>query len=237
MDYESTVNKMSENVSLAQIRHLRVGEESLLLELERAAWPKALQASMDLIRRRIGVGHCFLVAEGEQGFQASACFVHTSEDPTDTARFPTSFEAFSTLPKRKPVLSTYVYNLCVHPSSRGSSIVRRVGDAVIAEARNAGSRYLVGDGRCPSYAGAQGGNPDTVRLNQKFRTAIDRWRLTGIQPSDADLVEDPVLRFYKRILDCRFLHLAADFCPQDAASGGHRVIFAKVLVQTTPESN
>jgi hypothetical protein len=45
------------------------------------------------------------------------------------------------------------------------------------------------------------------------------------------ITTDPLLRFYRRLLNCEFLHLAPDFLPEDTSSGGYRVIFAKDLGQ------
>jgi hypothetical protein len=198
--------------------------------LERAAWSSPLQASEDRVRRRLALGHVMFVAEAADGsLAASLCFIPTAEEPHDRARFPSSFAAFSALPRSEPVRSVYVYNLCVHPAFRALPTVRPLMLAGIRASRALGARWLVGDGRCSAYAGSQPGSPDKVKPDVVFRQAIDRWQSSGDKPPDETLTRDPLLRFYRRQLNCRFLHLMPDFLPADTSSGGHRVIFVTDL--------
>ena len=197
--------------------------------LERAAWTVPLQAAESTMAARAQLGHHFLGAWQKSELIALACFVITRLDPFDAAAFPRTFAEFSTLPRSSPPLSGYVYNLCVHPLHRGEHVVRQIIETGIGILTTSGCRYLVGDGRCPSYAGTDGDERDPVKFNPAFRSIIDNWRLTGIKPPDDQIALDPVLRFYKRALGCDFVYLMPDFLPADAASGGHRVIFVKTL--------
>jgi len=208
------------------VRHLRPSEVGGLAELERASWPRSLQASADKIRHRLGLGHDCIVAEVGNTLTCAACYVLTSQSPFEETAFPTDFASFSSLPRTEPVMSSYAYSLCVRPEWRGHPTVFRVLDRLLEASRAAGARYLVADGRCPSFNGVAEQGPDRVARNPDFRSSIVRWQETGIRPSDQALIADPVLRFYKRYLRCRFLHLAPDFIPEDLASGGFRVIFA-----------
>ncbi|AHE99819.1 GNAT family N-acetyltransferase [Thioalkalivibrio paradoxus] len=200
-----------------------------LAQLESEAWPSGLRADASTIRMRLLRGHRVVVAAFEHRFVAAACFYHTAADPTNATTFPRDFESFSTSPASTPVRSTYVYNLCVTPAQRGRGSAERVIDAVICDARANGARFLVGDGRCPSYAGTAGPGPDRIRHDPQFQRAIDDWLCTGLRPDLRLLIRDPVLRYYHRRLGCEFLHLAPGFLPEDRASGGFRVIFAKPL--------
>ncbi len=215
------------------VRLLRPGEVSALAALERAAWPGPLQASEERIAMRLALGHCIFVAAGPDCLVASLCFVPTHAEPFDRDRFPRDFEAFSTLPRSAPVRSCYVYNLCVHPAWRGAPVVRPLMRAGVEHGRGLGARWLVADGRCPSYAGAVDEGPDKVRADPAFRAAIDAWAATGQQPPDEELLRDPLLRFYRRMVECQFLHLMPDFLPEDRGSGGYRVIFASDLDSPT----
>lgn len=214
---------------LTAVRPLRADEVPALAALERAAWPGPLQASEDRISRRLTLGHCIFVAAQADRLVASLCFVPTSEEPFDRSRFPRDFDAFSTLARTAPVRSCYVYNLCVHPDWRGAPIVRPLMRAGVEHGRSLGARWLVADGRCPSYAGAVDEGPDKVRADPAFRAAIDSWAETGQQPADEELLRDPLLRFYRRMVDCKFLHLMPNFLPEDRGSGGYRVIFSSDL--------
>jgi GNAT superfamily N-acetyltransferase len=212
-----------------EVRSIKPDEVTALAELEAAAWPAPLQAREELIRRRIALGHTIIVAAAQGHLAAASCVIPTTELPHDRARFPRDFESFSSLPRSAPVNSIYAYNLCVHPEHRGETLARDIIRVGIERARGMGARWLVGDGRCPSYAGTDGSGPDRVEVDYEFRAALDAWAATGISPPVEVLIRDPVLRFYYRMLDCEFLHLAWNFLPQDASSGGHRVIFAKAL--------
>ncbi len=209
-------------IRLVRARHRDIGR---LARLEAEAWPQALRANKQTIRMRLMRGHRVLVAETEDRFVAAAGFYHTAADPTNETAFPRDFQTFSTMHASTPVRSTYVYNLCVTPDQRGYGSAEHVIDAVIRDARAAGARFLVGDGRCPSYAGAIGSGPDRVQHDPLFRQAIDDWLRTGVRPELQLLIRDPVLRYYYRRLGCEFLHLAAGFLPEDGAAGGFRVIF------------
>jgi hypothetical protein len=213
-----------------ETRLLCHGEEAALAALETAAWPGPLQASLETIRQRMQRGHRAMVAERDGTLIASACYIPTAENPFEEASFPRTFESFSSLRRSEPVQAVYVYNLCVHPRERDGTVVRTVMRKGIEDSLALGARYLVADGRCPSYAGAVE-EPDTVVADEEFRKAIDEWRSSGEKPSDRKLLRDPVLRFYRRLLNCQFLYLLPDFIPGDAAAGGHRVIFVSDLTE------
>jgi ribosomal protein S18 acetylase RimI-like enzyme len=221
------------DAELTAVRPLGPDEVPALAALERAAWPGPLQASEERIARRLALGHCILVSAGPDYLVASLCFAPTREEPFDRSRFPRDFATFSSMPRSEPVRSCYVYNLCVHPAWRGAPVVRPLMRAGVEHARGLGARWLVADGRCPSYAGAIDEGPDKVRADPAFRAAIDAWAATGQQPPDEELLRDPLLRFYRRMVACQFLHLMPDFLPEDRGSGGYRVIFASDLDSPT----
>jgi len=201
-----------------------------MVEMETAAWGP-LGAGEGTIRRRLLLGHSMIAAFAGNRIAGAICFVETSQDPHDRVNFPKTFAAYSSMARSVPVLSLYVYNLGVRPEFRGTAMARRLLSEMTEHGRRAGARWLVGDGRCPSYAGAQDGTPDKVVSDRKFRQTIEDWHRTGRMPPVKAITRDPLLRFYRRLLDCEFLHLAPDFLPEDTSSGGYRVIFAKDISQ------
>lgn len=206
-------------------RHLAEADIPLMVAMETAAWG-SLGASEETIRRRLLLGHVMIVAMVENAIAGAICFVETSQDPRQTENFPRTFAAYCSLARSEPARSLYVYNLGVRPEFRGTDMARRLLSQLIDHGRQVGVRSLVGDGRCPSYAGAQDDFPDKVRPDPAFRQIIDDWHRTGVMPSVKSITKDPLLRFYRRVLHCEFLHLAPNFLPEDLSSGGFRVIFA-----------
>ncbi|RWO40012.1 MAG: N-acetyltransferase [Mesorhizobium sp.] len=198
----------------------------LMADMETAAWGQ-LGAGEDIVRRRILLGHTMIVASVEDLIAGAICFVETHQDPHDTMNFPKTFAEYSSTTRSGPVLSLYVYNLGVRPEFRGTPLARSLLDEMISYGRRAGARWIVGDGRCPSYAGAQHQTPDKVLPDPEFRRTIEDWHRTGRMPSVDAIIRDPLLKFYRRTLQCEFLHLAPGFLPEDKSSGGYRVIFVK----------
>jgi len=211
------------------IRKLDADDMPLLMELEAAAWAGPLQASETTIRRRLALGHTMLGAIDGDLLAGTLCFTETSQDPLVRADFPADFDAFASLPRSEPVHSLFAYNLCVRPSHRGGNTAIRLLKEMESHGRRLGARWLIGDGRCSAYAGSSGDDDDQVSADPRFRATIDRWNETGIRPPLEEIIRDPLLRLHYRVYDCEFLYVMPDFFPQDAASGGFRVISAKDL--------
>lgn len=217
---------------MSKTTYFRLGTDdvSRIAAMETAAWGP-LGAGEGTIRHRFSLGHIMIGAAVDGLVAGAICFAETTDDPHDTANFPKSFADYSSMPRSVPALSLYVYNLGVRPEFRGTNMARGLLREMMEYGRCVGARWVVGDGRCPSYAGVQDGTPDKVLRDEEFRQTIDRWHRTGEMPSTSAIVRDPLLKFYHRLLDCEFLHLASDFLPEDIASGGYRVIFATDISQ------
>lgn len=210
------------------IRPLNVDDLPLLTELEAAAWAPELRASEATMRQRFALGHTMFGAIDENVLAGTLCFTETSRDPLVRADFPANFDAYASLPRSEPVNALYAYNLCVRPSHRGTSTAVRLLKEMENHGRRLGARWLIGDGRCSSYAGSPA-DEDQVRPDPRFRATIDRWNETGIRPPLREIIRDPLLRLHYRVYGCEFLYVMPDFFPQDASSGGFRVISAKDL--------
>ena len=175
------------------------------------------------------LGHTMFGAIDEDVLAGTLCFTETSQDPLVRSDFPQDFEAYSSLPRSEPVNALYAYNLCVRPSHRGTNTAIRLLREMEHHGRRLGARWLIGDGRCSSYAGSSAADDDKVRADPRFRATIDRWNETGMRPPLREIIRDPLLRLHYRVYECEFLYVMPDFFPQDASSGGFRVISAKDL--------
>jgi len=207
-----------------EIRQLSIDDCASIVELERVCWPLELQASQNIIYTRFSLGHNFAGILYENRLIGLGAYVYTDQDPYDKDAFPDTFNEFASIQMRKPNVSMYVYNLSMHPDWRGTNAVLDLLEYMKQEGRCNDCKYAVGDGRCQAYNGSQEAH-DNVKVNPKFKKAIDDWYMTGNKPTDEILLLDPLLKFHRRNLDCEFLYLKKDFLPGDVASGGFRVIF------------
>jgi hypothetical protein len=211
-----------------EITDLQIRDVPSIVALEKACWPADLQASSETILQRLQYGHVMMggLAEGE--LVAMMSWRYANFSPDDFASFPKTFDQFSTKPSVEPHNAAFVYNLCVHPKFRGSSVVKELFVAGLARRHAAKCRYLVADGRCPSYNGIEC-ETESIKQSSIFRAAIDRHISGGCIPSLEEFTADPTLRFYRRTLQCEFLWVIPEFMPADTASGGFRVIYYKEL--------
>jgi len=209
--------------------HLDASAIDALWELEKTSWPSELRASKEIMQQRFDLGHGCWAAVSGNNLVAAGNYVYTDINPLAEASFPKSFTAFFRTPQSGPILTSFVYNLCVRPDWRGSPAVFRVMDALVSQARLAGARYLVGNARCPSFNGSVSEGPERIAMRPAVRAIIEQWHRTGQRPDDRRLGRDPLLKFYKRALACDFTYLMPEFLPGDTASGGYGVIFTKML--------
>jgi len=106
-----------------EIRQLSTDDCASIVELERVCWPLELQASKNIIYTRFSLGHNFAGILHENKLIGLCAYVYTDQDPYDKDAFPDTFKEFASVPKRKPYLSMYIYNLSMHPDWRGKNTV------------------------------------------------------------------------------------------------------------------
>lgn len=192
--------------------------------LEKVCWPTGLQASPDLLQSRFDSGHTMIGAWMGNRLLGLIAYRHVMFDPQDIEAFPKNFTEFSRGARQQKFNAVYGYNMSVHPEMRGSSLIRNLLSGAIDRVRTEGCRYIVGDGRCPSYnGGVESGR--TIRQSIVFRTAVDRYMNGGHFPTLTEFLADPTLRFFYRTMHCRFLWILPNFFQGDLASGGYRVIY------------
>lgn len=198
--------------------------------LEQACWPPALQASASIIESRLASGHKLVGAWSDGRLAGLIAYRHVRFDPLDPAAFPKTFAEFASGNRQPEFNAVYGYNMSVDPMLRGSQIIHDLLAGAIARVRADGCRYIVGDGRCPSYNGeGEDENDKAIRQSPVFRAAVDRYMSGGAFPSLEEFLADPALRFFHRKMHCRFLWVLPGFFPGDHASGGYRVIYCADL--------
>lgn len=196
--------------------------------LEKACWPVELQARPDLLLSRFDSGHTMIGAWIENHLLGLIAYRHVTFYPDDIEAFPKNFVEFASGQRQDEFNAVYGYNMSVHPEMRGSGLIRNLLTGAIDRVRAEGCRYIVGDGRCPSYNGGEESGK-IIRQSPVFKAAIDRYMQGGAFPTMEEFLADPALRFFHRTMHCRFVLVLPDFFPGDQASGGYRVIYCAEL--------
>jgi hypothetical protein len=195
---------------------------------ECSAWPEPLQASYQTLATRFELNHFMFGAWEQEQLIGLVSWRHAWFDPEDRSIFPKSFTEFSGAPNSNPHNAVFVYNFGIHPARRGMLVTQALIASIIAYIKSGHCKYLVGDGRCPSYNGSNT-TTEQVTPSKIFKAALDRQLKYGQEPSLQEYLADPLLRFYYRRLGCQFFGAVPNFLPTDSASGGHQVIFYKAL--------
>lgn len=212
---------------LYMIRQLSVNDIDAIMDLERSTWDPWLQASKDTIIKRLESGHIMLGYTSRSRLNGLISSSYGYFDPEDYEKFPKTFREFSNRPRLDKYNAAFGYNLAVRPGIRGSPITRNLIMAGIARALSDNCRYIVGDGRCPSYNGSNGKR--TYQQSKEFKNAIDMFTDNLVFPKKKEFLYDPTLALYHRVLKCEFLWIMPGFIPEDTSSGGFRIIFYKDL--------
>lgn len=195
-----------------------------IVALERSSFQPALQAGDDLLRQRFALGHRMLGVYESGELVAMTSFSFARFSPKDRDSFPRTFRAFSTTPAPADFNAAFLYNLEVAHQRRGRGHARALLIEAFDQANEAGCIYAVGDGRVSSYRGRDDRQVEQVRSSHTIKRAIDRHMRGGAFPTKEEFLSDPTLALYHRLTGCEFLWIMNDFCPEDRAAGGYRVI-------------
>lgn len=215
-------------MTFAHSRLLSSDDLNQIISLENAAWPPQLRADVTRLQQRFKMQHTMQGVWSAGNLLGMAAWRKGWLDISSGEDFPQDFDAFSMQENAAPFNAAFVYNLCMHPGARGKIETKRLIQSVIAQARISGCKYLVGDGRCPSFHGSKA---EHIAPRQQFRDAMLRQvEGFGLAFPPAELCcLDPLLNFYHSVLKCHFFRIMPGFMPVDNASGGFRVIFYIVL--------
>ena len=199
-----------------------------MLALENACWPHQLRADQHRLQHRFSMQHAMQGIWHAGRLIGMAAWRKGWLELPSGEFFPQDFDAFSMQNNAEPYNAAFVYNLCIHPDARGKLETRCLIQSVIAQARQSGCAYLVGDGRCPSFNGSE---VEGIPARPQFRDALQRHMQSyGVAfPPPEVCCLDPLLNFYHSVLKCEFFRVMPDFMASDSSSGGYRIIFYAVL--------
>lgn len=200
-----------------------------ILALENVCWLPAIRADEQTLRKRFGLGHIMLGLLAGDALLGIVSFSYTLSSPEKAIGLPQTFREFSNRTMAPEYNTAFAYNLNIHPRARRGNLTMKLIQAGLSRMRKDGCRYVLGAGRCPSYNGSLAGGIEIIPPAPDFRRSIDQCVQTGMLPAPEELLVDPILRFYRRALDCEFLRVIPGFLPGDSASGGFGVIFYKML--------
>lgn len=202
-----------------RIVELGPGDIDRIMAVERWAFDPPIQADPETIRLRFDLGHRMLGAEEGGRLVGTIGFSLVRFDRHDMSAFPPTFKAYSTQAVPPDPDTVCIYSLGVEPAARVIPVARLLVHTVFDEGFHAGLPQAIADGPLPSFTGNS-----QVRPRPGVRAMVERYAATGKLPSREEFLQDPVLALYHRLTACNFIALLRDFIPEDAASGGWRVL-------------
>lgn len=200
-----------------------------ILALEQASFAPPLQATAELIRLRLGLGHTMFGMRAGRNLVGMIAFARARFSPNDFASFPKCFSEFSTVPPPASPNAIFIYNLEVLPESRGGRVARTLVHAAINSAVADRLAYAVADGRVTAYNGSEPCSQERMRRKESLHGSLDRYLAGGPYPKREELLSDPTLALYHRLTGCNFHWIIPNFFPEDRAAGGIRVILYGAL--------
>lgn len=219
-------------------RILGLKELNGIVKVEQETWITPMQASRELIEKRIKLGHQILGYEinNELAGIVSWCYKKTNTanlgNISDPDRIPGGFEDFVNFSSGKSTLenanSAFIYNVGVANKYRGQGIGTEAVKAALMEIKKNGIKHVFLDGRCPSYNGSKKFPQEQVEPNPEFKKRIDECIEKERLPSVEVMKLDPTLRFYYK-LNFRPFKLIAKFYKADIPTGGNRLIVYQEL--------
>lgn len=195
-----------------------------IVAIERASFAPALQADRDVVLERFDLGHTMIGARDSDRLVGLISFSYARFSPQDFDGFPKTFRKFSMQPIPNDYNAVFIYNLEINRAKRGRGHARLLLCEALDQAKAAGCKYAVGDGRISSYQGADRCVQEHVRRKTRLNEGIDRYLNGGRFPTTEEFLADPTLALYHRLTGCEFLWILPNFIPEDRAAGGCRVI-------------
>ena len=209
---------------------IRLGKTDLngILIVEKDSFIPPLQAKGEKILKRLETNHTYLGTFIHDKLIGTLAFRY-DHFPKDFSQIPTTFEDFSNRPNVINADSMFIYSFGILPSHRSLKNALDLIRAGFEIGRREGARYVIGDGRCPSYNGSLQFEQEKIIQNSRFKESLDKHIQKETIPSEKELSLDPVLAFYLKFIKLRPLLISPNFIPEDLPAGGKRVILYKQI--------
>ena len=200
-----------------------------ILDVERKAFIPSIQATEEVIRRRLNKEHVYLGVESGKKLIGTLALrsAHFIPDFADFCRRNPTFLEYAKNDNEQDANAVFVYSIGTIPQHRNGINARNLLQGAFDIAKQKGVVFLVGDARVPSYNGSYN-NSDYERFdkNEAVHRAIDEYFKTGILPSRKLIEQDPVAGFYLKVFPkAEVLGITDEnFWKGDEPCGGHMVI-------------
>lgn len=211
------------------IRKVSENDISTIMEVEETSFISPIRTTEFNIRRRIGLGHTYLVVFDGTKPVGTIAFRNARFSPQNYTQFPKTFAKYAEEPNELKANSAFVYTLGVIPAYRSGFAAKMLIQAAIAEAKNLGLQYGVGDARCPSFNGSAQWPEERFEKNEKVHLAVKEHLNGGPFPKYEVLLQDPVLGFYLKTFGFKTLWIVPNFWVGDEPCGNFMVIIYKEL--------
>jgi len=209
-----------------EIKTYKCSDINKILLVEHQSFVEEIRASREIIEKRLKLLHTYICCEYQGKVAGTIAFHLDRFDPENKKDFPKTFNEYSGSANNPDANALFVYSLGVVPEFRDGRVAKSLIKSVSEEAAKSGLEFIVGDGRCPSYNGSC---KEGISQIIKFKELIDNYVKTSHVPEKNEFLLDPLLAFYHKIIGCKFAWIFPKFIPEDAASGGFRVIGYKEI--------
>lgn len=191
-----------------------------IMDLEKRAFDPAIRAPIKTVLRRFSLGHISVGYRDTQNIlQGAIGFSYGRFDPADTSTIPDTFAAWANQSVPENYNTVFIYSLGISPQARGMALIKTLVSSCMQRAARDGCTQALCDAPIPSYNGSS-----SIPLKKDVRDALDGYAKNGIWPLEERLFRDPHLALYRKLRPCRVARIAPGFLPEDAASGGFRVL-------------
>ena len=210
---------------MSDTRQLKREDIKGIMRVEENSFIPPIRTTKENILRRLGLGHVYLGVTNNAGeIVGTLAMRYAKFSPRDGYdKFPKTFKEYAEHSNEKDANAAFVYSIGVLPECRRGFYAKKLLQSAKIWAKKNGMNYMVGDSRCPSYAGSNNFPQEHFDFKPVVRDAIDISSFRGAESTD-NLKKDPILGFYIKTMGAKTLWAIPNFFPQDIPCGGFMVI-------------